>query len=132
MTLPLRSPAVLIPLFSGVMLYWAFRGISIVRLPPIIQSHNAVVAIMAYNVPDGLWLYSLLQALRSVWNAALFSKGLPWLCIAIAGAFLSEVAQLHRMIPGTYDALDIVVYTLAALVFILQYYRPVHSLKPTI
>lgn len=130
---PLQSlVAVLTPLGTGTLLYWLFRGIPVLGFPALlhISSHSALVALLAYNIPDGLWLYALLQSIRLIWQNDPFRKGYPaWLALATIGAFGSEIAQYLGLIPGTFDMLDIIMYLLAAGIFAAKHLRHAPSLN---
>lgn len=122
--------AIVLPLFVGVGMYWLFRGVSIIHVGPLltIDNSSAPQRFMAFNLPDGLWLYALLQGLRAIWGAQLLSsRGAKWLIVAIGLAFGSEVGQYFRLVPGTFDPLDLVAYSGASILFLLPLSRyPAH------
>jgi hypothetical protein len=119
------------PLAAGMTLYGLFRGIPALALTALlaVNHHNSFMKCVLYNVPDGLWLYALLQGLRNVWRSELFSVGLPWLIIVITGAVCSEFLQYFHLIPGTFDLLDIAAYLFAVAIFTLQYHQSTQTLK---
>lgn len=123
----------LLPLVTGIILYWLFRGIPITHLAPVISlknRHNILVNFILYSVPDGLWLYALLESLRCVWRANIFRNGSTWVFLVSIGAIASEFAQYFHVIPGTFDILDIAAYLLAITVFTVQYLNFIKQPNP--
>ena len=112
---------VLNPIAIGLLIYLLFRGIPFIHLKALIITPvtGALLSFCKYNLPDALWLFGLLQALRVIWQEQLFTKGLPWLLGGITGALLSEYAQKLHVIPGTFDWLDIATYLLVSGIYIL-------------
>lgn len=110
-----------IPLIIGIIIYLLYRGIPFLNIEKffIAQSNreNFFSLFLYYNLPDGLWLYSLLVTLKIVWNKQLLTKGRYWIYAIISFAILSEFAQKLKIIPGTFDYLDILAYLIAISVF---------------
>lgn len=71
------------------------------------------------SMPAGLWLFSYLFIIDSLWGKDrnpvyhLFIFVLPVIAIG------SEFMQLFGMLPGTFDYMDLISYTVAILIFIL-------------
>ena len=116
----------IIPLLTGIMIYLLYRGIpflKVERLFAVQLNKNFLFYFMLYNLPDALWFYSLLITLKIIWNKQLFSKGKYWLYAVIIAVFFSEFAQKIKIIPGTFDVLDIVAYVIAYSVFIFRIHK---------
>ncbi len=113
--------SILSPIIVGLFIYTLFRGIPLLHSKSLMPSpiHNPLLSVCVYNLPDALWLFALLQSFKVIWRSELYSKGLPWVCVSIAGAILSEYAQKLHVIPGTFDLLDIAAYMNATAIFIL-------------
>ena len=71
-----------------------------------------------YNLPDGLWLMSILLFMEGIWNR---EKLIKWLfCIPIIiFAFISEIFQFNGYFSGTGDILDIASYVAAILLLLI-------------
>lgn len=121
-SLKIIAPVVL-PLFMGIIIYALFRGIPLIAVHPLFSSHHLsfIGSVLFFNLPDALWLYSLLQGLRLIWKDNLFTDGLGWVIGCIGTTVCSEFAQYYHIIPGTFDVVDIAAYLAASAVFILQY-----------
>ncbi|MDO8333170.1 MAG: hypothetical protein Q7T35_00690 [Nitrosomonas sp.] len=65
-----------------------------------------------YNLPDGLWVYSLTSLMIIIWKSYTL-KSLIWICSGLLIAIISEFCQSIGVFPGTYDLIDIVFYLLA-------------------
>lgn len=84
-----------------------------------IRNHSYNMASwVKYNLPDGLWMLSVLLFMESVWEN---ENHLKWMfCVPIiVFAFTLEILQYKGWFPGTGDLLDIVFYILAVLLFLL-------------
>lgn len=70
------------------------------------------------SVPAGLWLFSYLYVIDSIWQQKnllykYFLYLLPFAAIA------SEFLQLTSLVPGTFDIVDVLCYLLAFLTFLI-------------
>ena len=82
---------------------------------------------VTYNLPDGLWLFALCNMNRFIWLTN-FSGYVTWSIITLLLAFITELFQKKKFIPGTYDTGDLIAYAiaflLALLLFIFNQYSP--------
>ncbi len=60
-----------------------------------------------YNVPDALWVYSLCWLIAIVWDKGPTIAQIGWITGVLLIAFGIETAQGIRLIPGTFDTLDL-------------------------
>ena len=105
----------------GVLIYLIFRDIPFLNVSKIFSikgNNNPVLKLIFYSLPDAIWLYAFLTALKIIWKDRLFIEGKYWLFLAAIGACASEFAQKLQIIPGTFDWFDIVAYFLAISLFI--------------
>lgn len=73
-----------------------------------------------YNMPAALWLGSYLLIIDAIWESSTFR--IPYLvfCYSLPViAILSEVLQLVHIIPGTFDILDIISYSLITIIYLI-------------
>jgi hypothetical protein len=77
---------------------------------------------MVYNVPDGLWLFSYLLFIESIWD----NSSMKWLFVwgMVLFAYALEILQFANIFLGTGDVCDIFFYSLAILL-----YLSIHKLK---
>ena len=74
---------------------------------------------LIYNMPAGLWTISYIILMQLIMmdtrgiNRILWIYSLP-LCLTLV-----EILQLSKVVPGTFDILDIVVYVIPIIVSIL-------------
>lgn len=105
---------------SGDMVLYSWLGIDYNNhFFDFIRNHSYNMASwVKYNLPDGLWMLSVLLFMESVWEN---ENHLKWMfCVPIiVFAFTLEILQYKGWFPGTGDLLDIVFYILAVLLFLL-------------
>jgi hypothetical protein len=70
---------------------------------------------LRYNLPDGLWLLSILLFLRAIWHNDQKTFLIYKLCIIVIG-FTFEILQVFDAVPGTFDFLDLATMGSIALV----------------
>jgi len=63
-----------------------------------------------YSLPDGLWLFSYLSVLLVVWDNVISKQNIHWLLLVPMIAILSEIGQLFKLVPGTFDIFDLTFY----------------------
>lgn len=105
---------------SGDMILYSWLGIDYNNyFFEWIRTHSFyVVPWVKYNLPDGLWMLSFLLLMECIWeNVKLFK----WMFCApiVVFAVVMEILQYKGCFPGTGDAMDIVFYMIAVLLFIL-------------
>lgn len=71
-----------------------------------------------YSLPDGLWVYSFTSALLILWNNQ-FKNVKFWLLIPLFSGAIIEVAQGLKILPGTFDILDLTFTTFALFLSII-------------
>ena len=98
-------------LVFGIIGKSAFWG----HLRVIYPDGNLPLNVLAYNVPDGLWMLSGLLCLRAFWldNEP---KGKIYIRTFCALALLFEGLQWFDQVPGTFDVCDLIAYAIAVLV----------------
>ncbi len=110
---------IILPLFIGGLIYlmWGDENIFLVQqglgldFIPVLRNIAQNIPLphwMLYNLPDGLWLFSLLQALALLWKND--PEKNMWLLVGTLMAIVHEVGQWSGMLPGTFDILDLVMY----------------------
>jgi hypothetical protein len=115
---------VLMPISIGIIIYMLFRGI------PIIDPHGNIFPIWTikvpewamYNIPDGLWMYSLLFCTSMIWAHEKSYTHYGWLTIILILSITSEFLQKWGLITGTFDLQDIYAYLIATTIHVAQLY----------
>ena len=117
---------IIFPVFCGIIIYGLFRGLHFIdpneeffsvysiRLPELLK----------YNLPDGLWFYSLISAITIIWKGSYSAYFSWWLLLAIVLAYLTEIFQALYFIPRTFDWNDLLAYSVAIMVYILNFRIP--------
>ena len=81
--------------------------------------HQNIYGWIKNSMPAGLWLFSYLFIVDSIWwkEKGIIYKGfifvLPIMSIG------SEIMQYYKVLPGTFDVLDICSYMCAVILFLL-------------
>ena len=68
-----------------------------------------------YSAPNGLWVFSFSMFMLSVWGYNLSSLAISWVLILLGISIVSEMMQFFRIIPGTFDPVDIAAYIIGFL-----------------
>ena len=71
-----------------------------------------------FSLPDGIWIFSYVLVMISIWNFTLNKKSIFWMTIIPLVAIFSEIFQIFDFIPGTFDFVDLSFYILG---FILPF-----------
>ena len=82
-------------------------------------SHLILSEWVRYNLPAGLWLFSYMFIIDSIWND---NNGPIYRCFIIIlplVSLTSEIMQFYKIMPGTFDIIDIIGYVLAIILFII-------------
>ncbi len=67
-----------------------------------------------YSLPDAFWVYSFTFLMQSVWFRHPRSYGRTiWILLPVSLAVGAELGQLLKVVPGTFDLMDIVGYVTA-------------------
>jgi len=73
-----------------------------------------------YAMPDGLWLFSYVTFLLCMWNKEINISNIYWIAAIPSVAIGSELGQLFKLVPGTFDIQDLFMYAAGAVLpFIL-------------
>jgi hypothetical protein len=72
--------------------------------------HQILPQWLIYSLPDGLWVCSYTCIISCIWFGCNDPQKIIWVLIIPALAIVSEVGQLARIIPGTFDSMDLFFY----------------------
>lgn len=64
------------------------------------------------SLPDGLWLFSYVCLMLCIWGNSITIKNFFWITIIPTIAIASEIAQYFKLLQGTFDPLDLLLYAL--------------------
>jgi hypothetical protein len=84
---------------------------------------------MVYSLPDGLWVYALTALMIFLWRDARSPIKLVWLSLGLLLGAGSELGQLARVVPGSFDLVDLFVCLLAAAAALVFTSRKFHVHK---
>lgn len=116
---------IILPLTVGCGIYVLLRKSSIFFIEtwiPYYLPDSELIEFIKYNLPDGLWLYSLTNLMIMVWGNKISGQSLIWICSIPILGFLTEILQANHLFQGTYDINDLMVYG-AASFFSYQNYN---------
>ena len=72
-----------------------------------------------YSLPDGLWLFSYMFIVDSIWNGDKHISSSIFIFVLPVFAILSEFAQYFDLLPGVFDILDLESYTFAIVLYLI-------------
>lgn len=67
-----------------------------------------------YALPDGLWIFSCITVLLIVWGNVISKHNIFWIVLMPLVAIFSEIGQFMKIVPGTFDLMDLIFYTLGS------------------
>ena len=68
-----------------------------------------------FSLPDGLWIFSYITLILLIWKNKVTRHNVLWVFIIPLVAIFSEIGQLFRITPGTFDLVDLTFYFLGAI-----------------
>ena len=74
-----------------------------------------------FSLPDGLWIFSYITLTLMIWGKV-NKQNLFWIFFIPFIAVSSELGQLFNIVPGTFDAIDLIFY-IAGAVFPLVFFK---------
>jgi len=68
-----------------------------------------------FSLPDGLWVFSYTSLTLLIWGGNINKRNIFWVFLIPFIAISYEMGQLFNIIPGTFDALDLIFYIMGAI-----------------
>lgn len=65
-----------------------------------------------FSLPDGLWTFSYVSAMLCIWDFKLNNRNFIWITFIPLVAVVSEIGQKIKIVPGTFDKLDLLFYVI--------------------
>jgi hypothetical protein len=131
---------VVVPIFIGAAIYTCWRSTTLLvfawykwlhvydlaaKLRHVVWPVRHLVPHWTlFSLPDGCWVYSFTVFLKSVWED-FGDRGWAffWVALPTALAVGAEIGQAMRVVPGTFDVNDLVVYFVAGFLAIYFFRR---------
>lgn len=131
----LRYSISIFSLLIGLFIYLVFRDntnpfyecayrIGVAEKLDILRSlfsNLCMPAWFIYSLPDGLWMFSFVLLILSIWDYKLNRDAIIWLSIAIVIGFIFEFTQLYFTHLGSFDWLDILFMGVGAIVPVILF-----------
>jgi len=123
----------ILTLLIGGLIYIFFRTEKLIMLKWIENYNTSILNIRTltsayynklpdwflFSLPDGLWLFSYTSLVLLIWKNKINRENFFWIAIIPIFIILSEFGQLLNIVPGTFDLVDILLYSLGAILPIL-------------
>lgn len=81
---------------------------------------NPILKVIRFYMPDLLWALALLYVLIHLWKPSNFRSNLLLIVIYWYFTFLLEFAQKSKLIHGTFDFLDVLIYLTLGSVYLIS------------
>ena len=75
-------------------------------------STDGIPEFVIFALPDGLWLFSYIVTIATVWDFRMRQCWLSIIALPVV-ACVSEMGQISGIVPGTFDMADMGCYLLA-------------------
>lgn len=82
-----------------------------------------------YSLPDGLWLSSYICLVLMFWKNRINKVSAVWIFGMPIIAISSEAGQFFKIIPGTFDWMDVIMYLLGTLFPLMIYWNMKRGIK---
>lgn len=76
-----------------------------------------------YSLPDGLWMFSFVLLMMTIWDFQFKDDGLIWIVAAIVIGFIIEFTQMYFSKLGRFDWMDVVFLSIGAVLPLLFFKR---------
>src|SRR5699024_2134565 len=73
-----------------------------------------------YSLPNGLWLYSLVVSILTIWGHKITQNNIAWIFLAFLVGFGAEFGQLLGIIQGTFDIYDLLTIIFFGIIALAQ------------
>lgn len=115
---------------SNLKMFVWFEKINILIFINKVRSFTTIYAyklpnIILYALPDGLWLFSYVNLVLFLWKNKIKYENLFWLFIVPIIAIISELAQIIKLVPGTFDSSDLFMYFLGTTLPFIIYRKSI-------
>ena len=101
-----------------IFISWIESGIlNRIQIRILENWNNYFTYILLYCIPDALWYAALLILQMPFYNLGILNKIFVYVCIILP--FIMEALQYIRLLPGTFDWLDILTYCLTFIIITL-------------
>jgi len=81
--------------------------------------------IILYSLPDGLWMFSYISLILFLWKNEIKKENLFWILIIPIISISSELGQLIKLVPGTFDVSDLFMYFLGTTLPFIIYKKSI-------
>jgi len=122
----------LFALIVGILIYILFRDLSniiffswvpkleIIKAIYIPLEQSIISNILIFNIPDMLWFISGILFIRFIWYYNIKIQNIYIICFYFIGVMF-EVSQVSKIIPGTFDWMDLLFMGIGAFIESLLY-----------
>lgn len=128
---------VFLPIVMGGLIYILFRSdkllmfrwfkiIGISQLVRFLRNISfikitIVPSWIKYSLPDGLWIFSYVSLMILIWGYKISKISALWIFTLPVIAVVSELGQLLKIFPGTFDICDLAIYLFSTLLPIILF-----------
>jgi hypothetical protein len=104
---------------QNVIFLAIFRGSTLLEAIKIDVQYtgNPFIYFLLFCLPDALWYFALLLLQNNFYDGSAISKII--FCFAIILPFILEILQYFDVIYGTFDFIDLIIYLITFLIFLL-------------
>jgi len=103
---------------SLLMFYW-FRSLGIENFIILMRENvllvNKIPNWVIFNLPNGIWIYSLTSLMLIIWYKDINKLKYIWLAIGPIIGISAEIGQFIHILPGTFDTTDLILCFFAGI-----------------
>ncbi len=116
----------LMPLHFGAFIYILFRPSNLILNSWLENAHfkplllkNHFIKQLSYSLPFSLWAIAFINTILVIWGNRINRNSIYWIVFSLIISPLTELLQLSRFVPGTFDIYDLLFLLLFITAFIL-------------
>ena len=115
---------------SSLRMFVWFESLKILSFIKTIRNYTTnytynLPNLILYALPDGLWLFSYISLMLYLWKNEVTYENLFWIFSIPLISIISELAQITKIIPGTFDILDLLMYLLGTILPFIIYKKSI-------
>ncbi|SNR33382.1 hypothetical protein SAMN04487979_103116 [Flavobacterium sp. ov086] len=115
---------------SSLRMFGWFEKLGVLNFIKTIRSFTIDYAsnlssLILFSFPDGLWLFSYVSLILYLWKNEIRYENVFWILIVPIIAIISELGQILKIVPGTFDIIDLLMYLLGTTLPFLIYKKSI-------
>ncbi|MBF4515505.1 hypothetical protein IRZ71_04090 [Flavobacterium sp. ANB] len=115
---------------SSLRMFSWFESLNLLSFIKAIRNRTTIYTndlsdLILFSLPDGLWLFSYISLMLYLWKNEVKYENLLWIFSIPIISIMSELGQIIKIVPGTFDITDLAMYLLGTFLPFLIYQKSI-------